>query len=260
LRQAIQPESVIPLMLPKERVAQIFRKWLAGLWFRPSALKRLKGFDARGIYVPAWTFDAHAESEWTAQAGYHYYETQTYTVQVNGRSQTRTRQVQKTRWVPAAGQRSDSFDDLQVMASKGIDGELALELGPFETGALVPYQAEYLVGWEAEEYATDLEEGWDRGRDRMLEEQVLRCSRDVPGDTQRFLSVSTELDGIRWKHVLLPMWSLSYRFQGKSYAVLVHGQSGRVVGQAPYSVPKILGAIVVLFVVAAGIWFLVQQR
>ncbi|MDF1838574.1 MAG: primosomal protein N' (replication factor Y) - superfamily II helicase [Planctomycetota bacterium] len=251
LRRAIQPESVIPLMLSREDVAKAFRKWLSGLWFRPSALKELKAFAAQGIYVPAWTFDAEADSSWTAEAGHYYYVTQTYTVQVNGKSQTRTRQVRKVRWVPASGQRSDFYDDLQVMASKGIDRNLALELGGFETADLVPYQPEYLVGWEAEEYAIDLEDGWARGQDRMLQEQRSRCSGDVPGDTQRNLRVRTDLSQVHWKHVLLPVWSLTYRFGGKSYAVLIHGQSGRVAGKAPFSWVKITGAVVLALVVAA---------
>ncbi len=252
LFRAIQPESVIPLKLPRAEVSKAFRKWLSGLWFRPSALKELKGFDARGIYVPAWTFDAQAFSSWTADAGYYYYVTKTYTVRVNGRTQTRTKQVRRTRWESAAGRRNDVFDDLQVMASRGIDRELALELGPFETQALVPYQTDYLVGWQAEEYAVNLEEGWDLGEARMRHEQTNRCSGDVPGDTQRNLRVDTDLSQVHWKHVLLPVWSLTYEFGGKTYAVLVNGQSGMVAGKAPYSWIKILAAGVLASVVVGG--------
>lgn len=243
MRRAIQPESVIPLMLSREDVAKAFRKWLGGLWFRPSALKGLKGFAAQGIYVPAWTFDALAISQWTAEAGHYYYVTESYTVTVNGKSERRTRQVRKIRWEYASGDRDDTYDDLQVLASKGIDRGLGLELGGFETADLVPYQAEYLVGWEAEEYAVDLEDGWAIGQDRMLEEQRSRCSGDVPGDTQRNLQVQTDLRHVHWKHVLLPVWSLTYRFGGESYAVLVNGQTGRVAGKAPYSWVKITGAV-----------------
>ena len=47
--------------------------------------------------------------------------------------------------------------------------------------------------------------------------------------------------------MLLPMWSVTYRLAGRSYAVLVHGETGRVAGKAPYSWVKIgLAALVVL--------------
>ncbi len=257
-RSAIRPESLIPLMLPREQVAVAFQKWLGKLWFRPNALKQLSVFDAIGLYVPSWTFDAHARSSWTAQAGYYYYVTQTYTVTVNGKRQTRTRQVRKVRWKNASGNRADTFDDLQVMASKGVDRELAIKLGSYDTSALVPYRPEYLVGWEAEEYAIDLENGWLLGEQDMRRTQESRCSSDVPGDTQRNLRVDTQLSEVRWKHVLLPLWSLTFRFAGKPYAVLINGQSGRIVGRAPYSWVKIL--LVVLAVLAAcGIGFFIAE-
>jgi hypothetical protein len=78
----------------------------------------------------------------------------------------------------------------------------------------------------------------------------------VPGDTQRALHVETHLSEVRWKHVLLPLWTLTYEFRGKPYAILVHGQTGHIVGRAPLSWVKILSlvlavAAVVLAVVAA---------
>ena len=70
----------------------------------------------------------------------------------------------------------------------------------------------------------------------------------MPGDTHRNLRVRDEVAEVRWKHVLLPLWSLQYRFGGKVYTVLVQGQSGRVVGEAPYSPIK-----VALFVAACAV-------
>jgi hypothetical protein len=62
---------------------------------------------------------------------------------------------------------------------------------------------------------------------------------------------SDTCDDLHWKHVLLPMWSLTYRFRDKAYPVLIHGQTGKVVGDAPYSWVKILVAVV--GVVALGL-------
>ncbi|MEZ6004213.1 MAG: hypothetical protein R3F33_08490 [Planctomycetota bacterium] len=260
-RNPIQPESVIPLMLPRARVQQLFKKWLGRLWFRPNALRNLDLDKALGIYVPAWTFDAEADSHWRADAGYYYYVPVTRTVIVNGKPRVTTTQERRVRWEPAAGHRHDFFNDLQVLASKGVDAGLAEELGRFDTKALVPYQPEYLVGWEAEEYAIDLDGAWQEGRERMLETQRQRCSGDVPGDTQRNLQVRTDLDDVRWKHVLLPLWSLTYRFQGKRYAVLINGQTGAIVGRAPYSWVKILLAVLaVAAVVGIGIAVAQGQR
>lgn len=238
-RNAIRPESLVPLDVGKADVEQAFRRWLRGLWFRPNALKQLKAFQAVGVYVPYWTYDCGVHSVWTAQAGYYYWVTETYTTVENGKSVTRTRQVRKVRWVPAAGERSDVFDDIHVLASKGIDEALAAKLGEFDRRGLVAYRPEFLAGWAAEEYQVPLADGWEVGQRKAAAVQEARCAGDVPGDTHRFLRVRNRFSDVRWKHVLFPMWSLTFEWKGERYPVLVHGQTGRVVGRAPWSWVKI---------------------
>ncbi len=246
-RNALRPESVVPLDVGEEEVRASFQAWIAGLWLRPNALAKTKRFEAVGVYVPFWTFDCHVDSSWSADAGYYYWVTETYTVVVNGKTEVRTRSVRKVRWVPAWGERSDDYDDVLILASKGLPGELVDELGGFDTKALVPYRPEYLAGWRAEEYEVELESGWDQGRERVRDSQRARCSGDVPGDTQRDLRVHDTFTDVRWKHVLLPIWSLQYRFQNEVYTVLINGQTGKIVGKAPYSWVKI-GALVLAVV------------
>ncbi len=256
-RNALRPESLVPLDIGEAAVREGFRRWLKGLWFRPQALKQARAVQAVGIYVPFWTFDCSVRSEWSADAGYYYWVTQTYVVMVNGKPQVRTRQVRRTRWEPAWGMRNDQYDDVLVAASKGLSAELLLDLGAFDTSALQPYQPEFLAGWRAEEYQLDLADGWVQGQARIEASQQARCAGDVPGDTHRFLRVQNTVSDVRWKHVLLPVWSLAYTYGGKSYQVLVHGQSGKVVGHAPYSWLKITmlvlaGVALALAVVAAN--------
>ena len=250
-RNALRPESLVPLDVCKDQVEKSFRKWIDGLWFRPNALREVKRFDAVGVYVPFWTFDCEVESHWSADAGYDTAATETYTAMVDGKPQVRTRQVRKVRWVPAWGDRRDSYDDHLVLASRGLPSDLMRELGDYDTTQLVPYQPQYLAGWRAEEYEVDLEDGWARGLQDVVASQRRRCSGDVPGDTQRNLRVKNNVFDVRWKHVLLPVWSLQYTFKQKTYTVLVHGQNGNVVGKAPLSWLKIAGLVVALGTAAA---------
>ena len=117
---AIRPESLVAFQVDKAAANKRFADWLKGLWFRPNDLKRIaKVQELGGVYVPFWTFDAHVDSDWTAEAGYHYYETEEYTTVEDGESVTRTRQVQYTRWESAWGSRHDFYDDTLICASKG---------------------------------------------------------------------------------------------------------------------------------------------
>ncbi len=245
-RNALRPESLVPLELGRGEVEKRFRRWLKGLWFRPNALRKTGIAQAAGIYVPFWTFDCKVHSEWTAQAGYYYWVTETYTVFVDGRPQVRTRQVRRIRWEPAWGRRDDAYDDLLVSGTRSLPEEIAGRMDRFDTSALVPYRPEYLAGWRAEEYQVDLEQGWKEGRGKIVHIQRDRCGGDVPGDTFRALRVHNLVSGTRWKLVLLPIWSLQYSFRKKTYTVLVNGQTGQVAGKAPYSRVKIL------LLVAAG--------
>lgn len=238
-RNALRPESLVPLDIGAERVRQVFREWIGGLWFRPAALRRTSRFRARGVYVPFWTFDARVHSEWSADAGTYYWDEETHVVRVNGRAKLATRRVQKIRWRPAWGERDDAYDDLLVNASTGLRGDLVRKLGAYDTKELVPYEPHYLAGWSAEEYGVDLSEAWEQGRSEIESLQRARCAADVPGDTHRNLRAQHAIRDVRWKHVLLPVWSLQYEFRGKTCTVLVHGQSGRCVGDAPYSWVKI---------------------
>jgi len=242
-RNALRPESLIPLDVGRAAVQAEFQRWLGRLWFRPSALKRARSQNVAGVYVPFWTFDAEVHSDWSADAGFYYYVPVTRTHTVNGKRVTTTHMERRTRWEPAWGDRDDTYDDVLVPAGGGVPDELLTELGAFDMTALVPYRAEYLAGWRAEEYQLDLTDAWLRGRDQIVREQERRCSGDVPGDTQRNLHVDNRFGEPRWKHVLLPVWSLNYRFKERVFQVLVHGQSGRVVGEAPLSWVKIAAAV-----------------
>jgi DNA-directed RNA polymerase subunit RPC12/RpoP len=255
-RNLLRPESLVPLDVGRADVERNFRAWLRGLWFRPSALQRVRDFDALGVYVPYWTIDAAVHSDWSADSGYYYYVTVMVPVVVNGRTQMRPQRVRKIRWVPSWGKRDDRYDDLLVHASKGVPEALAAKLGAWNLAALVPYRPEYLAGWRAEEYQLDLEGAWQVARAAIVRQQERRCAGDVPGDTHRDLRVHNEISDVRWKHVLLPVWSLSYRLSGKTYTVLVHGQTGRVHGEAPLSWAKILalvGAVLALVALAFAV-------
>ncbi|MBZ0173461.1 MAG: hypothetical protein K8E66_13845, partial [Phycisphaerales bacterium] len=248
------PESLVPIDIGRGDVERAFHKWIRGLWFRPNAIKKLRRFEAVGVYAPFWTYDCRVHSDWSADAGYYYWVTQTYWTTVNGKRTMRTRRVRKIRWVPKWGSRADAYDDVLVSASLGRPHDLTNKLGAFDLSALVPYRPEYLAGWRAEEYQVDLATGWDQCQRIVEAEQERRCAGDIPGDTHRRLQVANTISDTRWKHILLPIWSLQYRFQGETYTVLIHGQTGKVVGHAPLSWVKItLAALGVLAVAAIAL-------
>jgi DNA-directed RNA polymerase subunit RPC12/RpoP len=260
-QSALRPESLLAFSVDKKAANDHFARWLGKLWFRPNDLKQLARVqELNGVYVPFWTFDADVDSRWTAEAGYHYYTEEEYTTQEQGRTVTKTRQVQHTRWERAWGQRNDHYDDVLVCASKGLPAELAARLHTFDTERLVPYSPGFLAGWRAEEYAIDLQGGFSTAKDVMAGSQEKRCASDVPGDTQRNLRVNNTFSRVTFKHVLLPVWIAAYRYHDKVYRFLVNGQTGEVVGKAPWSWIKITLFVLTLAALAVLLYFLFGNR
>lgn len=259
-RELVQPESVVPFGVARATAEERFKFWIAKLWFRPSDLKhKAQIADLRGVYVPFWTFDCHVASSWTAQAGYYYYVTVSRTVTVNGKTETRQVQERRIRWESASGSRADRWDDHLVCASKGLPDDLAADVSDFETSALRPYDAAFLLGFLAESYAIDLRAAWDRAEAQITDAQTARCAGDVPGDTHRFLRARHRVSETTFKHVLLPVWVAAFRYRDKVFRFLVNGQTGKVAGNAPYSVWKILGLVVLILALAAAGLFLYQR-
>jgi DNA-directed RNA polymerase subunit RPC12/RpoP len=259
---AIRPESLVPFKVTKNDANGRFGEWIGKLWFRPNDLKKMARVqELGGVYIPFWTFDAFVQSQWGAERGWYYYENETYTETVDGRSETRTRQVQKTRWEQASGWRKDTYDDVLVCAGKGLPESLADRFSTFDTKALIAYQPQFLSGWRAESYAIDLMPGWALGQKKIESSQTDKCARDVGGDTHRMLSVSNQFSNITFKHVLLPIWIAAYRYNGKVFRFLVNGQTGEVVGQAPWSIWKILALVAaILAIVGAVVAYVVLQN
>ncbi|MBI9100762.1 MAG: hypothetical protein JEY91_19980 [Spirochaetaceae bacterium] len=252
----IKPESMLPFQINKREAAEHFKAWLKKRWFAPNKLKEYARMDGlKGIYSPYWTYDSNTTTQYRGQRGEYYYTTETYTEQVNGKSVTRTRQVRHTRWYPASGTVYNSFDDVLITASGNLLPKYTEALEPWDLENLVPYNQKYLSGFQVESYTVDLEEGFGRAKSRMEPEINSTIRRHIGGDEQRISSKNSSYNDIKFKHLLLPVWISAYKFKDKIYNFMVNARTGEVQGNRPYSVAKILFALLcAAIVIAAGIF------
>lgn len=254
----IRPQGLLPFKMPQEKAYQIFKEWIGGGWFHPNSLKKVTRLDKiNGVYVPFWTYDAYTESNWYAEAGYHYYETEHYT---DSEGNSQTRQVQRTNWVPASGYYEYWFDDVTVIASQGITQARIQQVYPFALGDLVNYDSQFLVGWKSELYHKDVNEGFKIAEGIMEAHIEAECIKQIPGDTHRFLEVHTNKRDLTFKHILLPIWIAAYTFNGKTYQVVVNGTTGKISGEKPYSWIKITIFIIFLISIGLIIYGLTQNK
>jgi hypothetical protein len=258
IKETFSPESLLPMKISENQVRDAIHRWYGSRWFAPNKLKRGALTDiVKGLYIPYWTFDAQVHADWTAESGYYYYETESYT-DSDGRRQTR--QVQKTRWEPSAGSLDHFFDDELVPASKGVHEGRLRAIEPFPTKELVPYNAAYLSGWVVERYQIDLIAAAKEARAEMDAEMERLCSADVPGDTQRDLQVDSDYSGQTFKHILVPIWLLSYNYGASNFQVVINGYTGTINGAYPKSWVKITLAVLAGLALIGMILLLTHKR
>lgn len=252
IKAPIRPQGVLPFKVDQGRVREQMRQWFRGRWFAPNNLGTRALIDrVHGVYIPYWTFDAHAVCPWTAEAGHYYYTTETYR---DSQGRRRTRRVRHTRWVPAAGEVRHFFDDEPVPGTHGLRLDLLKRIEPFPTQEVKPYDTAFLSGFVVEHYQVVLVDAAARSQAQMTEKLRQMAAAQVPGDTYRNLQIHPTFSGRTFKHVLVPVWVLSFNYRSKLYQVLVNGYSGKIAGDYPYSPWKVFFLIVVI-VIGAVILF-----
>jgi hypothetical protein len=257
IKAPIRPQGVLPFKVDQGKVRERMRQWFRGRWLAPSNLGAKALVDrVHGIYIPYWTFDAHAVCPWQAEAGHYYYTTERYRDN-KGRSQSR--QVRHVRWQPASGEVRHFFDDDPVPGTHGLRHDLLKKIEPFPIPEVQGYDTAYLSGFVVEHYQIVLVDAAARSQEQMTEQLRQMASAQVPGDTQRNLQIHPQFSGRTFKHVLVPVWVLSFNYRTKIYQVLVNGYSGAIAGDYPVSAWKIFFLVVVIVIVAIIVIALSQE-
>ncbi len=246
----LAPDGILAFRVDRAQARALFHRWLSRRWFAPSDLRRRGESEIlKGVYVPFWTYDASADSEWTALSGTYYYTTETYR---DSRGQIRTRQVRHIRWWPSSGRHAGAYDDVPVCASLGIPADLLAGIEPFALKAAVPCDSRLMAGWQAESYGRSLQEGWKEAAERVRAWEAGECDALVPGDTHMNLEVRTALSDLEYKQILLPVWVAAYRYREKTYRFLINGETGKLEGESPWSWWKVSAAILLGAAVLLG--------
>jgi DNA-directed RNA polymerase subunit RPC12/RpoP len=259
--ELIAPEAVVPFKIDKNVARERFRSWVTSRWFAPTALKKVgstEGMD--GTYLPHWTYDSDTTTDYTGQRGEHYWVTETYTEMVDGQPQTRTREVMRTRWYPAAGTVERAFDDVLVPGTTQLPQNRLDKLGPWELESAAPYQPAYLSGYRTLRYDIEPDSGLETAKVKMSE--VIRddCRADIGGDEQQVHSMDTRYAEIMFKLVLLPVWIAAYLYAGKTWQVVINANTGEVIGDRPYSKWKIaLTTLAILIVAGVGLYLYARR-
>jgi predicted RNA-binding Zn-ribbon protein involved in translation (DUF1610 family) len=248
----IPVDGMLAFAVTREQAAGNLSVWIRSRWFAPNEFRE-RGATGKfnGVYLPFWTFDALAAVVYDGQRGEWYWETVK-----NG---DKEEQVRRTRWWPVSGRFQRFFDDVLVAATGGIRRNLVDGLRPWPLKECRPFSQEVLAGFVSRTYDVELEDGFAIARqeiDSAIEQDV---RTRIGGDEQQVDSIRTQFGAITFKHVLLPVWMLAYRYRDRTYQVLVNACTGEVDGERPYSAWKIAFATLLGIVATAIIIYCAQH-
>jgi DNA-directed RNA polymerase subunit RPC12/RpoP len=248
----IPVDAVLPFQVDHEKARQHLANWVKSRWFAPNAfLRQGVSGNFNGVYLPYWTFDTLTFNSYTGERGDAYYVTV-------GTGQNQ-RQERRVRWSHASGRFQRFFDDVTIPASKGLDKNRLIALEPWPFSKMISFTQQALAGFLARTYDIPLKDGFGIAKERIDAQISAEVRRRIGGDEQRVWSIKSRYDAITFKHLLLPVWLLTYRFHNKPYRVYVNAATGEVQGDRPYSWVKITIAVL-LGLAIAGIIALAFQR
>ncbi|PID85425.1 MAG: hypothetical protein CSA11_07740 [Chloroflexi bacterium] len=232
-QDVLRPRFLIPFTVTAEECRKKTAVWLQDSWMLPAELSQLAN-KARytPIYIPYWTFDATTQAKWRAEVA-HQTVRQVY---VNGRWQSRT----QTEWRRESGKAVVEFDDLLVTGSQYLSQHLLRQVQNYDVAALVPYDASFLAGIQAQAYDVDLDAAWEKGRRAMRTKTKAACKGQATSRQMRNFSMDLAFKDENWRYILMPLYLATYPYGSETYQVLINGQTGMIAGSRPADWKKVL--------------------
>ena len=239
----IAPGGVVPFKISDKQASELFKKWIGHKFYCPKPAKQSAKADRfKGVYLPYWTFDAKTFSTYTGEYG-----KDRRTTDSKGNAQTHTD------WYRTSGSYAKDFDDELVLASTRHEGSMIKEISPFDTENNVAYKPEYIAGFTAERYSVGIKDGWAQAQKSMnaqIKSDVeSKIKSENHADRARKVNLDTNFSDMTYKYLLLPVWMSSFKYKDKVYHFVVNGQTGKVSGKTPLSVPKIVLTILIILVI-----------
>jgi LSD1 subclass zinc finger protein len=209
------PEGFIPFSVDAEAARALVRAHVTRSPWTPGVVRRAE--DALvPVLVPAWSWSGVVETHWTAL------------VEVPGRPGGE----------PRAGRMERDIRGVLIPSSEALSARELDGIAPFRREALRPLDATD-TPWEVGSLTRLRAQAAGRAG---MEAVVAEALRDqLQALRLRTAAVVRDPSG---EALLLPVWIAAVPYAGRTYRVVVNGQSGRIVGELPRSRRRLAAALV----------------
>lgn len=230
LQGEFNPNMIIPFSKIKKEAEDEFYKFSKKKWFAPKLFYNKKNIEeVKGVYIPFWLYDCNTDGRveatgkniktWTS-GSYQYTKTDTYDVVRAGNM---------------------SFFKIPVDGSTKFDDDIMDSIEPYDYEKLTDFSPSYMSGFLAEKYDVNSEESYKRAEDRAINSTIEELKNIMVGYTSVIVKNSNvNVSKSNTSYVLLPVWMLNIKYKNKMYKFAMNGQTGKMVGNVPISISKLI--------------------
>ncbi|MDA0658696.1 MAG: hypothetical protein O2931_08145 [Planctomycetota bacterium] len=231
--KTLQPDWVVPFIVEKRQAEELLRLWLGkGFWRPARVVTESVVTKIAPVYAPYWDFSARTYTHWTADVAKEGF-------------------VGRGDWRPVTGNHQGTYRGLLVGASGVLTQQETAELCPFDVSASVPFEQVNLHGFMVEQFSVSRKYARPLARHGIEDQERNACAGTYLRKRFRNLRVSVRIADMSSHPVLLPVWVIAYRYQGRPYRSVINGQTGQICGEVPFSNMKLV-LIVGLAILAVG--------
>lgn len=236
-----RPEKLIPFAVNKDKMKEIYKKYLKSSWLVPKEFSEDETVNKiQGLYVPFWLHSMDTQARTT-------FECENISHRRRGDDRVTTHDV----WnviIDANGE----FTYVPTDASKKLENSLMDALEPYNYNKIQDYNPAFMAGFFAEQPDEEKEDTVDRAKKKVDAAMREKANKDAGNwDSKILKNYDSIHNNEEVNYAMLPVWLLNKEYKNKTYTFAINGETGKVVGKLPMSIPKLLAT--------AGITFLASN-
>lgn len=243
----IQPTGVCPFLVDEDKVLPAFKNSFSGRSFVQKNITALfKDIRINGIYFPVFTFDCDTVSPYEL----HYATRHTRTVTRNGHTHTETYYSYHV----GTGTIYHQFDDVTSIALRNEFDNNFHKIFNFDTNNASSFHEQFLAGYSAYRYDISIESSWDSACN-IMDDTIKSLAIDEHNGVDRVESFDcdTSYYDVTYKYILVPVYTITYKFKNKQYTAFMNGENGIISGPKHLSAGKIALFVIVMIIIVAAV-------
>ncbi len=224
-----KPSKIIGFKITREQALSKFKHWCSGRMFVPKDFNSDEQLEKMtGLYVPFWVANCDIKADYAAVGR----RVRSWTTGSTEYTETKEYSVVRSANIFAEGIPADGESKIDDLLMESIE--------PFNYSELKDFSMSYFSGFFADKYDVDKAAVFPRIRSRATDAGRSIIRKSVSGYTS--LKVMNETYSIKktdWQYIMLPVWFMTYRYNGKVYEFALNGQTGKLAGTPPLNKMKL---------------------